>query len=246
MRKNLFIYFTLGYPDNDTLVSFIEHMDRGIVDGIEFGFPSNDPRYDGPKIRLTHRHIDISGFSAFRKILEKSDAICNRKIALSYFSDMSGDMDGYVSFMKSYGISEVIVPDMLIDFPSNIDEAVKKLADSGISFIPFFNAATPDRVINRVLSITKSWVYYGLQPSTGINMPFNVDSVAERAMEVCSGRSVIFGFGIRNRSDIQAILKHGGDGVAIGSALVDDIASHNFHAAYDKIMEYREALDSVI
>jgi len=44
----------------------------------------------------------------------------------------------------------------------------------------------------------------------------------------------------------MAILKHGGDGGAIGSALIDDISSHNFTAAYDKIKEFREALDSVI
>ena len=246
MRKNLFIYLTLGYPDNDILASFISQMEKGIVDGIEFGLPSRDPRYDGPKIRLTHKRIDLPEFSGFSEIFEKSDNICNRKIALSYYSDLSRDLDGYISFMKTYGITEVIVPDMLIDFPSSIDQTVKKLADSGISFIPFFNAATPDSVIRRVLSITKSWIYYGLQPSTGINMPFNVDSVAARAMEVCAGRSVIFGFGIRNRSDILAILKHGGDGVAIGSALIDDISSHNFTAAYQKIKEFREALDSVI
>ena len=143
MRKKLFIYITLGYPDNDTLATFIEQMESGIVDGIEFGLPSRDPRYDGPKIRLTHKRIDLPEFSGFREIFEKSDNICERKIALSYFSDLSGDLDGYISFMKNYGITEVIVPDMLIDFPSKIDQTVKKLAESNISFIPFFQCSHP-------------------------------------------------------------------------------------------------------
>ncbi len=78
--KNLIPYFTLGYPDNNTLKDFLMAMPVNKINYIEFGFPSDDPRYDGPTIRITHRleiRISMMGFiNQYSSILKATVLRC--------------------------------------------------------------------------------------------------------------------------------------------------------------------------
>ncbi len=244
MRKKLLIYLTLGYPSIDRQITFLQNLPDDTIDGVELGLPSPDPRYDGPKIRSTHNaSISLSELSG---VFEACRSLKLHVNVLAYYSDLKGSLDKVSSFLSEHSVNEIIAPDLLIDYPSTAENDILSLKAAGLSYIPFFNAATPDSVIKRILNLSESWIYYGLQPSTGINMPFDLDAVVERATSLISDRDLIFGFGIKDRDDIPRILSHGGSGVAIGSALVDPLGSGNFELAYDMIRKYRGALDSVV
>jgi tryptophan synthase alpha chain len=246
MKSRLLIYLTLGFPNDEFLEDFVRALPDGIVDGLELGLPSSDPRYDGPKIRSTHGEKNHFNLNQLNRIL----LLCKeRKIqvnVLSYYSDIENSEGTTLSMLSEHSVREIIVPDLLIDYAESADAFISRLKANGISYIPFFNAATPDRIIVKYVNMTDSWIYYGLQPSTGINVPVNIQEVVSRATSIIRGRDIIFGFGIRNGADAGEIIRAGGHGIAIGSAIVDDLSRHDKMAAILKISEYREAIDSAI
>ena len=246
MKSRLLVYLTLGFPDNEFVEDLVRSVPDGIVDGFELGLPSSDPRYDGPKIRSTHgnrNHFNLDKMDGILRICSDRKIRVN---VLSYYSDIENSESSNLLALSDRSVHEMIVPDLLIDYAEVADSFISRLKETGISLIPFFNAATPDRVIEKYVNKTCSWIYYGLQPSTGINVPVNISDVVERAKSVIPERDIIFGFGIRNGGDAMEIIRAGGHGIAIGSAIVDDLARHDKAAAIQKILEYREAIDSAV
>lgn len=139
--------------------------------------------------------------------------------ALSYYSRIGSEGLDFVKSLREDGFSGIIVPDLLTDNPEKSDRLIPEI-EKIFRFIPFFNPATPDGVIHSVSSMTSSWIYYGLQPSTGIDMPYDLEEVSSRILGLVHGREVNFGFGIRTIEQVKEILGLGSSGVAIGSLLV--------------------------
>lgn len=244
MRRNLILYFTLGYPDQDTLEKFINSIDGEAVDYVEFGFPSESPVYDGPRIRKTHRsaaeNYDPSRNSEiFSSLLEKGIKL----FSLTYYRDIERNDEEFLSYLKDSGFSGIIVPDLLVDFGESSGAIIDRIQSAGLDFIPFFNPATPDSVIRDIAGKTGSWIYYGLQPSTGINVPFDVEEVVERSRDLLADREVNYGFGIRNSEQVRELSMHGASGVAIGTAFIDMLASGDVDAFTLYMNDMRGVLD---
>lgn len=244
MRNNLILYFTLGFPDQKSVEEFTDLVEPEYVDYVEFGFPSGSPVYDGPKIRQTHKKA-ISNYDKerseeiFRKLLAKGIKV----FSLTYYGDISGDPGKFFSYLKEMGFSGMIIPDLLVDFFSSAREVITDMKEHGLDYIPFFNPATPDSVIKDVSSLTDSWIYYGMQPSTGIAVPFEVREVVERARSLLPGREINFGFGIRDKEQVKELVDYGADGVAIGTALVDIMSANDGEHFVEYMKEMRGVLD---
>ncbi len=241
--KSMYLYFTLGYPDFGTLSRFISAIDPAKVSGIELGFPSKDPHYDGPVIRRTHSAALSADPSGSNEIIELLDEKRIPKYSLSYFSDIGDRFDTFLSFLSEHNFSGCIIPDTFVDFFDDYRDIIGSCQDSGISFIPFFNAATPDRVIEDVCSRTDSWIYFGIQPSTGINVPFDIAEASVRMRNLIGERELVYGFGIRNNEHIREIIRSGGDGIAVGSMFVPMLESGNSAEFIQSIDGMREVLN---
>lgn len=244
MRNNLILYFTLGFPDQDTLELFSEQISPNQVDYVEFGFPSVNPVYDGPKIRVTHRSAFESyaperGEKLFSDLTKKGI----RLYSLTYYRDIENDSGTFFSYLKEQGFSGIIVPDMLVDYFDQANRVISEIHDAGLELIPFFNPATPDRVIMEISRMTSSWIYYGLQPSTGINVPFDTGEVAERIRSLLPDREINFGFGIRNNDQVRELINYGANGVAIGTALVDMLSAGDKEGFSGYLKDLRGVLD---
>ncbi|MCL5679026.1 MAG: tryptophan synthase subunit alpha [Candidatus Thermoplasmatota archaeon] len=242
--SRLILYFTVGYPDRATFGNFVSSLSSDSVDYVEFGFPSRDPKYDGPLIRKTHSIAEYEGngdySSVFRHIIDAGI----RAYSLAYVSDIIDDFSGRISFLKDTGFSGVLMPDLLIDYFSRSDELISRVHEAGLEVIPFFNPSTPDRVIMKVAGMTHSWVYYGVQPSTGIVMPMDMKEVVERIRTLLPDREINFGFGIRSIAQASEIIHEGGDGVAIGSAFISMLESRDIKGFSDYISSLRGAVDA--
>lgn len=241
--KSLYLYFTLGYPTSRVLNSFLESIDGNAVTGIELGFPSRDPHYDGPVIRKTHAVAlsgDPSGSDETVSLLSKMGV---RKYSLTYYSDAGGNFSEFLSYLSSHGFTGAILPDILVDYFDEYRQIIRACTESGISVIPFFTASTPDRVIEEVSSLTDSWIYFGIQPSTGINVPFDLAEASARMRDIIGKRELIYGFGIRNTEQIREVIEAGGDGIAIGSLLVPYLENNDFAGFSAKIDELRGVLN---
>lgn len=222
MKKKMILYFTLGYPDSETLQNLTERINPENVDYVEFGFPSRNPVYDGPAIKQTHK----SALQNYNR--EESERIFNmlhergvKIYSLTYLKDVEDNFSEFLGYLKGKGFSGIIIPDLLVDFQERVPEIIQSIGEADLQFIPFFNPSTPDRVIEDISRLTDSWIYYGLMPSTGVNVPFDAEEVAERIHEILPGREINFGFGIRNEQQVRELMRYGASGIAIGTALID-------------------------
>ncbi len=218
--KPLILYFTADYPSNEILKNFLEEIDPDVVKYVEIGVPETNPLYDGPTIKSTHstalKNFHPDHLKEFAGILGKKGI---RIFALSYYDQIErGGLD-FVRSLKENGFSGIIVPDLLTDYSEESEHLIPEIEEI-FSFIPFFNPATPDGVIHEIAPKTSSWIYYGLQPSTGIDIPFDLEEVSKRILEIVPDREINFGFGIRTIQQVSEIMRLGSNGVAIGSLLV--------------------------
>ncbi len=241
--SKLIPYFTLGYPSNEILCKFLDIIPLDNINYIEFGFPSVDPRYDGPIIRKTHSVGNIN-FSddVYKKYFDYFYKNNIKMYSLSYYSDIKDRFDDFIRYLQERHFSGIIIPDLIIDYFSESNNIIKSLADKKFEYIPFFSPATPDSIIKNVANMTTSWIYYGLQPSTGIDIPYELDYTTERINSLLPGREITYGFGIKTDDDIKALMKNGGNGVAIGTYFVKMLDDNNQTGFVDYIDKIRGVL----
>lgn len=241
--KSLYLYFTLGYPDFRTMREFVSVLHSGQVTGVEIGFPSRDPHYDGPVIRRTHsaalKNDPAESEDIFRILGEKKISM----YSLTYFSDVENRLGEFLDFLSERNFNGAIIPDTLTDYYGDYRNIISTCTDHGISFIPFFNASTPDRVVEDVCRLTDSWVYFGIQPSTGINVPFDLAEASRRIRSLVGKREIIYGFGIRDNGQIREIMENGGDGIAMGSVLVQYLETGDLGNFISSVQDARGVID---
>ncbi|MGP6220895.1 tryptophan synthase subunit alpha [Caldiplasma sukawensis] len=215
------LYFTMSYPDSSTFLRFLNLSMNSGYEYVELGIPSKNTYYDGPAIRKTHS-IAMNDYEI--RILKESVNIAKkngRKIyLLVYYNYFENNEEEFLSSVKNMEIDGLIVPDILIDYPDEYASIIRRIRNSSLHLIPFFTSATPDTIIKDVSSLCDSWIYCGIQPSTGINMPVSLDKVVERMRLLMPGREIVFGFGIRNMEQISSLREMKVGGVAVGTALI--------------------------
>ena len=216
-------YFTMGYPDDSTVLAALKTAIRNGVHKIELGYPSPDPKYDGPGIKRTHLGNPASIDSDYPEIFSELREHGISYYALLYYSDVCTDLDYSLRRLKELGFKGLILPDLLIDYFSESKQIITHIQGQSLEFVPFFTQATPDAVIREVSRKTRSWIYYGLQPSTGIIVPLDFKSVGRRVGELLAGRNVVYGFGIRGTRDVELLRNMGAYGAAVGSAFVEHL-----------------------
>lgn len=223
-RKTIF-YFTSSYPDHEELLPFIRAIDGEVVKYVEIGLPSRNPVYDGPHIRKTHsyalKNFDFSHLEEYGKILTHKGV---KPYLLAYYDDFIERGETFIDDLDAAGFSGLLIPDLLVDYAGKAESTIASVQRK-LEFIPFFNPATPDAIVSRISGMTHSWIYYGLQPSTGIEIPYDLVEVSARIRELLPDREVNFGFGIRNMGQVREILNLGSDGVAIGTLIIPMITN---------------------
>lgn len=228
----LTLYFTLGYPDRGTFEKFLEEALETGVEYVEVGIPTEHPYYDGPLIRKTHRdamkiYSDEFLFSTIKTITERG----KKAYALVYYSHFHGREASFTGTMKEAGFSGIIVPDLLTEYFDERLKLAETIENSGLHLIPFVNSSTPDSVIEEISTVTGDWIYHGLQPSTGIRVPVDLERMIRRIESLCPEREIIYGFGISSKETIAELRDLRAGGIAVGSSLISSL-DHGDHEAF--------------
>ena len=129
--KPLILYFTADFPSNGILKNFLSAVDPEVVKYVEIGIPERDPLYDGPTIKSTHS-VALKNFSP-EHLGEFADMIGDkgiRSFGLSYYGQIrSGGVD-FVKSLRESGFSGIIVPDLLTDYPEDVDRIIPRIEES--------------------------------------------------------------------------------------------------------------------
>lgn len=238
MENRIILYFTIGFPDNGTLQEFSEAIPDHSIDYVELGYPSRRAYYDGPRIRETHESgLENFNVNDLAKLAETLRNKARKIYLLAYHDDFIENRDMIYSILKNYEFSGLIIPDLLTDYFDENSSLILEIQDKGYEYIPFFNPSSPDKVIESVAGISNSWIYYGLMPSTGINVPYNKDAVVSRINSIIGDREINFGFGIRSVEDVRKLISYGAHGTAIGTLLIDMLKRRDIDGFKKFVME---------
>ncbi len=228
-KKAAFIAFiTAGDPDYDTSLEILKKMPGSGADIIELGMPFSDPMAEGPTIQASSLRALKAG-QTMKKTLQmvrefrKTDDT-TPIILMGYYNPIYVyPVSGFLKDAHQAGVDGLIV----VDIPPESDEELCLPAmHENISFIRLATPTTDDKRLPTVLQNTSGFLYY--VSSAGVTGKAKLD---ESSVKEAVGRirkktklPIAVGFGIKTPKQAAKIGEQA-DGVVVGSALVDAIAS---------------------
>lgn len=227
-RPALVTYMMAGDPDFDTALEIMKALPKAGSDLIELGMPFSDPMADGPTIQAAGLRALKAGqtlnktlklVSEFRKTDQTTPIVL-----MGYYNPIY--VHGVAQFLidaKKADIDGLIV----VDLPPEMDnELCLPAVKADINFIRLATPTTDDHRLPKVLENTSGFVYYvSMTGITGQALP-DTDIVAKAVKNIKKHTSlpIAVGFGIKTREQ-AAKIGRAADGVVVGSAIVNAIAS---------------------
>jgi len=254
-QKVLVPYVVAGDPDLDTSLRLMHALVAAGADIIELGVPFSDPSSDGEVIQKgAERSLangttlqDVFGLvAAFRQQDERTPIVL-----MGYLNPV--EIMGYEQFVAAAseaGVDGVLIVDMP---PVESTELGSLLQNAGIDLIFLVAPTTSEARARLIAERCTGYLYYvSLKGVTGAAIS-DTESIANNVnlLRGYSNIPVVIGFGIK---DAESAVRMGelADGVVIGSALVEKIATLTGQPVIDDatiaervalIAETRESLD---
>ncbi len=227
-RAALVVYVTYGDPSPAESIAIVEAAAAAGADVIELGVPFSDPSADGPVIqRAMERALAAGGGLVGALDLVRAVRARGGDVPIVLF--------GYYNPIAVMGPAELATraADAGVDAVLTVDLPLEELAElrdplvaRGLDAIPLIApTSTPDRIA-RVAALAPPFVYYiSITGVTGAGLETGAVS-PERLAAIRSQVTapVMVGFGIKTGADAAKVAAIA-DGVVVGSAIVDRIAT---------------------
>ena len=226
-RAALVAYLTFGDPDLETSIEVVAQASAAGADVIELGVPFSDPSADGPSIQRAMERA-LRGGATLARALDAVRRLRARGIAtpivlFGYYNPIFAmGVPAFAKACADAGVDAVLTVDLPID---ELDELATPLAARGVGVVPLVApTSTPDRIA-KLAAFTPPFVYYiSIAGVTGARTAASVDPARLDHIRAAASAPVAIGFGIRTPDD-TARFAAVADGVVVGSALVDRIAT---------------------
>lgn len=230
----LIAYVAAGDPTPKSTKKIVNALVEGGADIIELGLPFSDPIADGPTIQAATERALESGmnpdlyFEMVSSLEVEVPLVC-----MTYYNLIfKRGLEKFVIDCINSGITGIIVPDLPIEESMELEKYCRK---HGVDLIYLVAPTTPDKRIKKIASRSSGFLY--LVARLGVTGARK--DIASSTMELLNRVQVnipkAVGFGISNGEQAREIIRGGADGVIVGSAFVDIIAS-----GYDVTNRVRE------
>ena len=254
-RKLLIPYLVAGDPNKETTIELMHALVSNGADIIELGIPFSDPSSDGEVIQSSIERSLRKGTS----LNDTLDIVAKFRarnevtpiVLMGYLNPVEiMGIDNFVRRAQKEGVDGVLMVDMP---PAEAGVLNAKLKEVNVDSIFLVAPTTTQERVKSILDMTSGYVYYvSLKGVTGAS----ITDVDEVERNVCSLRSstdlpIVVGFGIKDGKSAKEMARVS-DGVIVGSALVNKIASLTSHEKISAediknstniIKEIREELD---
>jgi tryptophan synthase alpha chain len=226
-RTALVTFVTAGDPDYETSLKIVSGLPGAGADVIEIGMPFSDPMADGPPIQASGLRA-LKGGQNMKKTLQlvrdfrKAD-IDTPIVLMGYYNPIYvyGN-ERFLDDAVAAGVDGLIVVDVP---PEADDELCVPAIARGLNFIRLATPTTDDRRLPAVLTNTSGFVYYvSITGITGAGSAVATDVGRQVArIKRSTDLPIAIGFGVKTPAQAKELASHG-DGVVVGSALVNKIA----------------------
>lgn len=243
-EKALIPYVTAGDPDLEITKNLVLEMSRQGADLIELGIPFSDPLADGPTIqaacqRALKQEVNLPKILDLVSTLRQETDI--PLVLMGYYNPiLCYGLERLAGDAASAGVDGFIIPDLPGEEAQDWHRAA---CDAGVA--PIFLAAPtsgPER-IRKIGALTRGFLYYvsvtGITGArTGLPDDLKAALAQVRSLIKCP---LAVGFGIATPAQV-AELAPLVDGIVVGSAIVQKIASGQEPGMIKEIGEFVAAL----
>ncbi len=227
-RAALIMYLVAGDPDLETTALVIDAISKAGADIIELGIPYGDPLADGPTIAAAaHRALE-AGTTIDDALTLVRDARARGAAEMLFFTYVNPiSQYGPAKFARAAraaGAAGAIVPDVPLE---EIDEFAPAFRTEGLGLPLLVAPTTPAARASEIAERSDGFVYVVSRLGvTGARREPDfvwIRGAVER-MRLQTDMPLAVGFGISTPEHVRAIGSFA-DGVIVGSALLDVIAS---------------------
>ncbi|MCC6021137.1 MAG: tryptophan synthase subunit alpha [Thermoproteaceae archaeon] len=230
-RPGLGVYLLAGWPDVATFMRALGAVGEA-ADFVELGLPSRNPKYDGPFIRRAHAEAEPV----------KLARVSGEAFLMAYWEDFAGSPGELFSAAVEVGAAGVLAPDLLIDYPGELQRYIELSRAHGLELAFFLPGKFPHALLRRLASLRPAFIYLGLYAATGVELPVYVERNIRLARELAGDAYLVTGFAIDNPSKAAAVIKAGADAVVVGTAFLRRLKS-SVEEAVAFLRELRRALE---
>jgi tryptophan synthase alpha chain len=226
-RRALVPFVTAGDPSPEATVPVLHALVAAGADILELGVPFSDPMADGPVIQRSSERALSRGVGTARVLdlvreFREGDAD-TPVVLMGYLNpvEMRG-ADAYAAAAAAAGVDGVL----LVDLPPEESAPFRTVfRAAGIDLIALAAPTTSDARLQRLADEADGYLYYvSLAGVTGARLAAGGDIAARTADLRARARvPVLIGFGIKDAASAAAMGRLG-DGIVVGSALVEAIA----------------------
>ncbi|WP_458207161.1 tryptophan synthase subunit alpha [Haladaptatus sp. NG-SE-30] len=222
-------YVVAGDPNPEATKEYVRALAKGGADVVELGLPFSEPIADGPTIQNAIQRALDAGMTPNRYLELVADLDVDVPIVcMTYYNLVYqyGDTDGVEPFVKAAadaGLSGLIVPDLPVEESGPLRSACD---DYGLDLVFIVAPTTTDERRARIVSRASGFVYVQARlGTTGAQMDVSGATHESLARLADTDLPKAVGFGVSEGEHAREIVSAGADGVVVGSALVDIIAS---------------------
>ncbi len=227
-RTAVIPYIVAGDPAVTLTAELMHELVQRGADVIELGVPFSDPMAEGPVIQLGHERALAAGMT-LRGVLELVTEFRRENdqtpvLLMGYANPV--ERMGYAAFADAAaqaGLDGLLTVDIP---PEEVATLNRELQRVGIDNIFLVAPTTPAQRMQRIADEASGFIYYvSLKGVTGAGH-IDTEAVRARLTQIRSHTAlpIAVGFGIKDAQSARA-LAGSADGVVVGSALVDTVAT---------------------
>lgn len=234
-------FITAGDPNLSVTSRALKILSEEGADIIELGIPYSDPLADGPVIQAASSRAlenNITLDEILQMVSEVTQEINTPLVAFTYYNlVINSGINNFVKKIKQAGFRGIIVPDLPLEEIHNLEQDCAK---AQIELILLVAPNTSEERMIKILQKSQGCVY--LISSTGVTgMQFGPDHNIKEKIRVIQKNpqiSLIVGFGISSREDIQLVESWGVDGIVMGSSFVRKLFESSTHEDLQSFQNY--------
>lgn len=223
-------YLTAGDPTLDATKEYVNALARGGADVIELGLPFSEPIAEGPTIQRAIRRALDAGTTPERyfEMVAGLDVDVPLVVMTYYnliyrYGPDDQVVEPFVKAAADAGLSGIIVPDLPVEESKPLADACD---DHGLDLVRIVAPTTEGDRLDDIMTQVSGFAYVQARLGT-TGARADVSTATHDSLSRLDAYDVpkAVGFGVSEPEHAAEIVDAGADGVIVGSALVDIVAS---------------------